>query len=344
MAGTEANLLNEHTYHVASEGAVVAVRRTAKEMAIDSGFSAVVAEEVALAVGELAQNIVRHAGSGQIVLSIVRCGADMGIQVDASDQGEGIADPNIAMTDGYSTAGGLGCGLGAVNRLMDQLNILSSGQFSQGAHIRCVRWNRPAIKERLQNPLDIGVVSQSKLGENVNGDAYLVVETDQTSLAAVIDGVGHGAAAHQAATTVHRYVETHAREPLDRILTGASHNCRATRGAVMALVRIDWRTGVVQHAGVGNIETRLLAVSPGILLPRRGILGHGTMSVRVNRQVWGPGDVLVLFSDGLRSSWRWEQFPSASVLSSQQLARELFDELVRGDDDATVLVVKYRSS
>jgi serine/threonine-protein kinase RsbT len=80
-------------------------------------------ECVALAVSELAMNLVRYAAGGGIVLSPVEGLPGPGVQVESYDHGPGIADLDRAFEDGFSTAGGLGSGLPAVRRLMDEVDI-----------------------------------------------------------------------------------------------------------------------------------------------------------------------------------------------------------------------------
>jgi serine/threonine-protein kinase RsbT len=91
------------------------------------GFSRAEAAAVATAVLEVANNIVRHAaGRGVIEISAVRQNGRRGISIVASDGGPGIPDIALAMQDGYSTDGGLGRGLSAIRRLMDEVTISST--------------------------------------------------------------------------------------------------------------------------------------------------------------------------------------------------------------------------
>jgi serine/threonine-protein kinase RsbT len=90
------------------------------------GFSRAEAAAVATAVLEVANNIVRHAGRGVIKISAVRQNGRRGISIVASDGGPGIPDIALAMQDGYSTDGGLGKGLSAIKRLMDEVTISST--------------------------------------------------------------------------------------------------------------------------------------------------------------------------------------------------------------------------
>src|SRR5437588_5392026 len=72
------------------------------------GFKAQDCEEIALVVSELASNVVKHASGGTIRLVALERGARAGLRIECEDTGQGIADPEEALRDGYSTAGSLG--------------------------------------------------------------------------------------------------------------------------------------------------------------------------------------------------------------------------------------------
>ena len=88
-----------------------------------SGFTASEATLIAAAISELARNIVKYAGSGEIQL---RRGTNGMLTIVAHDEGPGIPDPNAALRPGYSTSGGLGLGLSGVRRIADSFEIVSS--------------------------------------------------------------------------------------------------------------------------------------------------------------------------------------------------------------------------
>ena len=105
---------------------VEAVRRAARTIAGCLGFTLADTEKVALAAAELAMNLVRYARSGEIVIGPVGGQRDRGVRIESHDRGPGIADVERAMADGYSTGGGLGSGLPAVRRLMDEFELTTS--------------------------------------------------------------------------------------------------------------------------------------------------------------------------------------------------------------------------
>jgi anti-sigma regulatory factor (Ser/Thr protein kinase) len=115
-------------------------RRAAKGMAEDLGFDPTAGEEVTLAVIELATNLVKHARGGQLTLTPLKADARVGLEVVSQDTGPGIPDIGRALTDGFSTSGSRGMGLGAVNRLMDEFDIRSRPR--EGTWVVCRKWRR----------------------------------------------------------------------------------------------------------------------------------------------------------------------------------------------------------
>jgi len=115
--------------------------RSARTLVRELGFSAVDAECVSLAVSELATNLVRHAHGGELRLAIVEGPRGRGVQVESRDAGPGIANLDLALEDGYSTTGGLGSGLPAARRLMDEFTIASD---DRGTHVVARKWPLPA--------------------------------------------------------------------------------------------------------------------------------------------------------------------------------------------------------
>lgn len=299
------------------------------------GFDVQSRNEIVLAVRELATNIVRHAGSGDVLLTAT----DHSLVVVAEDHGPGIADVHLAVQDGYSTAGSLGYGLGTVNRLMHEMTIDSVR--GRGTIVTARRDLR--VEEPLTGPssFDIGVATSAKPGFDENGDAFVVHTWDDQVLAGVIDGVGHGGPARVAAQAARRYVETHFDQPLGAVFSGTDVACRGTRGVVMALARLDRRRGLLEHGSIGNIETRVLRTNvPVNPVIRRGILGINAPAVRVVSVPWPTGAVLVMHSDGIVAHWGDAMDEMLAEPTATRMAATLLARLNRGNDDATVVVLK----
>jgi serine/threonine-protein kinase RsbT len=94
-------------------------------------------EAIVLAVSELATNLVRYAPGGEVV--VATCARDLGrgIAVSSCDGGPGIADVEQALRDGFSSGSGLGSGLPAVRRLMDDFTLTTS---PAGTRIEARKW------------------------------------------------------------------------------------------------------------------------------------------------------------------------------------------------------------
>ena len=313
-------------------------RLAASSMAARLGFEEKAVEEITLVVSELASNLVKHARGG--ILTLTPLSGPDGIEIESLDNGPGISDPGQAGADGFSTTGTLGCGLGAVNRMMDNLEITTPPN-GRGARLVCRRTVRPDSVTVRPFPLSFGVASRPFPGLAVNGDTFVIKRRGHTALVGIIDGLGHGQAAHLAAETARQYVETHSDQPLDMLFRGTARSCSSTRGVVMALARFDCALWRLTFASVGNVEVRVIGRShPMNFMIRRGVIGLNAPAPIVTEHDWHPSDMMVLYSDGLRTHWRWEDFPKLVGRPAEVIARELLRSLARDEDDATVMVVR----
>jgi anti-sigma regulatory factor (Ser/Thr protein kinase) len=313
----------------------------ARQLAATIGFPDTHAEEIMLAVNELTTNLLRHASGGFIKLSATDNEGRPGIEIETDDSGPGIRDIDRAITDGYSTSGGLGIGLGTVNRMMDKLEIDS--QSAGGTHIVCQRWVRRQGASAEERELDFGAATRAYRNAPENGDTFLIKQWERYALAGVIDGLGHGQFAQRAAQTARHYIEEHFDQPLESLFRGVGRACRATRGVVMALARFDCGQQKVTVASVGNVELRLMG-GPQRFSPvvRRGIIGLNAPNPLCCEQPWTPASLLVVHSDGLRAHWSAEEFPEILSEPPGAAASRLLAALGKHEDDATVVVVRSK--
>ncbi|CAN7435281.1 anti-sigma regulatory factor [Trinickia sp. LjRoot230] len=122
------------------EADIVVARQKGRELAASTGFSNTDQTIIALAISEMARNIISYAGTGEIVLTPLDDGARRGILIVARDEGPGIADIDLAMRDGYSTGKSLGVGLPGTKRIMDEFHL--SSVLGLGTTITMKRWLR----------------------------------------------------------------------------------------------------------------------------------------------------------------------------------------------------------
>jgi anti-sigma regulatory factor (Ser/Thr protein kinase) len=307
------------------------------------GFPRADCAEIALVVAELASNVVQHASGGTIKLSRIEGSGHVGIQIESEDSGPGISDLEQAVTDGYSTAGGLGIGLGTVNRLTDELEAYSRPEC--GVRILCRRWMRPRTSDISVRDLSFGVATRSYRRLPENGDAFVVKQWGRNAIAGVIDGLGHGQFAQRASQTARQYIQQHFDQPLESLFRGAGRACRGTRGVVMTLARFDLDRRKVTIASVGDVEARLIGGPERFnLVVRRGIIGLNAPSPVPCEHPWTSTSLLVIHSDGLHPHWSWNEFSDVAGAAPDMLARRLLQSLGKMDDDATVVVARNSDS
>ena len=127
---------------VRTETDVMTACRQARELAEALGFSRTAAYQVAIAASELAANLLVHGGGGVMRANPIASQSPdrepRGLELLAEDQGPGIANLSLALTEGYSSRGGLGCGLPGVKRLMDDFAIRS--EPGNGTQVRAIKW------------------------------------------------------------------------------------------------------------------------------------------------------------------------------------------------------------
>jgi len=123
---------------IREESDIAMARRRGRELGRDAGLSQAAIEAVATAISELSRNIVDHAVSGEIILTLLEENGRRGVEVIAHDDGPGIADVDRAMQDGYSSGHGLGLGLPSAKRLMDEFEVIAP--VGEGTTVKVKKW------------------------------------------------------------------------------------------------------------------------------------------------------------------------------------------------------------
>ena len=125
---------------VRKDADIVIARQRGRELAVRAGFSITDATLIATAISEMARNIVRFARRGTMTMTLLKEGNDIGLLVVAQDVGPGIADIDLAMTEGYTTYGGMGLGLPGSMKLMDEFDV--SSELGRGTTVSMTKWKR----------------------------------------------------------------------------------------------------------------------------------------------------------------------------------------------------------
>lgn len=185
-----------------------------------------------------------------------------------------------------------------------------------------------------------GAACRAKQGQIISGDVYVVLEHGESSvLAAVIDGLGGGVEAERAARLAAQVLERHADYPLQELLRQSHTALHSTRGAVIGLLRLDQGANSASYVGVGNIGLQVYSRQPIKPISKNGILGFRLPTLLELRYMYDPGDIFVLYSDGVSG-----HFALDTKIDLKQAPQLLADQVLKSYgkliDDATVLVIK----
>jgi serine/threonine-protein kinase RsbT len=120
---------------------VVRVRQQVRTVAAENGLSLVDQTKLVTAASELARNTLVHGGGGVAGIEVVKsANGRTGIKLHFTDDGPGIPDVNLALTDGWTTGSGLGLGLSGARRLVDEFELNS--KTGAGTSVMVVKWSR----------------------------------------------------------------------------------------------------------------------------------------------------------------------------------------------------------
>jgi len=315
-------------------------RRRVAYLAQDAGFDETDCGRAAIVVTELSTNLVRYAKEGQI---LIRAGADGDrklIEIHSIDRGPGIADVARSLTDGYSTGGTPGNGLGAIERICDVFDIYSS--VPQGTVI----YTRIDSKSATTPPscaFVCGVINRPAPYEEVSGDTWRIAERSGVFSLIMIDGLGHGPEAAAAANTGADVFDEDPFATLTTTFDTVHRRMQGSRGGAVAALQIDAANQQMKFVGVGNIAGSIRTSAEG---SGRGLFSHnGIVGLQIHRAqeftyAFPDDSLLILHSDGLQTRWSLDKYPGLYFRHPSVIAGVLFRDFCRGRDDVTVAVIR----
>ena len=297
-------------------------RRTATAMAGRLGFDETERGKVAIVATEAATNLSKHARGGELVIQGIECGSIGGVDILSLDQGPGIPDVDRCMIDGFSTAGSPGTGLGAMARLSD-FSLTFTPFLSDNGTATCLArlWSAflpPSlpqgfgfgVRER-QHPLCRRGSLRRRLGDRGGRWANPPPRGRR-----VRDTGPQAAEAARAALKV--FEEKSSLGPGD-VIQATHAALRTTRGAALAVARIDPKRGEVRFAGVGNISGSIHGPADArslSMVSHNGIVGHTIRKIQEFSYPWVPGSLLVMHSDGLATQWQLSRYSGLCIETS----------------------------
>ncbi|SDK83806.1 SpoIIE family protein phosphatase [Nonomuraea jiangxiensis] len=306
--------------------AVSVTRQAAREL----DLTPLLTERAAVTASELSSNIVKHTHGGVLLVQPEPVG---GLELLALDRGPGMDDVARCLADGYSSAGTLGSGLGAVRRLATTFGIFSHPRRGTAIFARFGAAPSAARTGTLRLPA---------AGEDHSGDAYTLVETADATLVLVVDGLGRGAEAARVSRSATEAFLLDPGRPLPQAMEAIHAALRNTRGAAATAVRLPRDAAEVEFCGVGNVNAVVLDGDgpPVLMTPQPGTLGLRIPPFRRQTAPLPAGATVVVHSDGIAPGWSraaggW-MFTQAPPLLVGLLARDHR----RYRDDATIVALR----
>lgn len=315
-------------------------RRAAAMLARHLAFGDVDAGRLALVVSEAASNLLKHAVQGEIVLTPNDFEASPTVDVFAVDRGPGMVDISRNLKDGFSTAGSCGTGLGAMTRQADDFDVYSVPGSGTAIWARVQRREGDLGDD---SKFEVGAINLPHPAEKVSGDGWAAHDVDGNLSILVVDGLGHGPEAAEAADLALATFSEH-REENPALLLELTHDAlRHSRGAAGAVAQVRPQERRVVYAGIGNIRGMVLTgAGHHDLASHDGTLGLRAQRIREFVYDWAPNSLLIVMSDGVTGRVQLESYPGLVVRAAPLVSAVLMRDFRRGTDDATVVAVRAR--
>jgi anti-sigma regulatory factor (Ser/Thr protein kinase) len=324
---------------VRDQSHVATVRLDAVQIATRYGFGHSETGRVALVATELATNLIKHGSGGQVLIGTFEDADGSGVEIVALDKGGGMSNVEACLQDGFSSAGTAGTGLGAIIRQSSIFDIASWVGIGTAILARIMPGKIGAIPYQFKALW--GAVSVPMHGQSVCGDSWSVLDSSTGRTLMVVDGLGHGPDAAEAAVDAVRVFNKFNGHQVPTLLDYIHGGLRATRGAAVSIARADIANRKVIYAGVGNVAGALFA--GGVLRRMVSMAGTAGLNARKIQAFDYPfhSGLIILHSDGLLSNWTLDRYSNLAARHPTLIAAILYRDLTRDRDDATVLVGKW---
>lgn len=314
-------------------------------MAASANFDSVAAGRVALVVSEMASNLLKHAKGGRLLLAPRETDTGACIDVISMDAGPGMVDPAACRRDGYSSSGSLGQGLGAMERLADEFDLISHPGIGTLIFARIhANSGRPYQTAPPRDAVfEFGTICLPAPGEEVSGDGWAVACAGDQLSVMMADGLGHGVGAAEASRAAQQVFAADFSPGCpggpQRLVERAHTALRPTRGAALTAACLDADAGTIRYAGAGNVLARVVSgIDDRVLQVQNGTVGVQIRTVQEQTAAWPVHALFILFSDGVQSRWLLD--PALLRAHPAMVAAWLVWRYARGKDDATVVVVR----
>jgi len=194
-----------------------------------------------------------------------------------------------------------------------------------------------------ENAVACGVAARALRGERASGDQHLIQPSRQGLLIAVVDGLGHGSEAAEAARTAVITLRQHAGESVLSLVKRCQAKLVGTRGVAVSIASFNLVDSTMTWLGVGNVEgilVRSKSRTPDkeFLLLGRGVVGGQLPNLQAFVVPVVSGDTLTFATDGVTSDFHDE---INTCEPPQKIADRVLSGHGKDSDDALVLVARF---
>ena len=192
------------------------------------------------------------------------------------------------------------------------------------------------------NPKNVGIALSAYHNSPHCGDQCRVWLHEGKTVACIVDGLGHGLGAEEAAKAAIEYVSRHLQDPLPDLFAGCNTAIRKSRGVAMAVAIINHFNGHMTYSCIGNTRAAIIEKNTQHISGDPGIVGGGFQNLLVDTYCFSKGATIVFWSDGIEEFINFDRYRRHMRESAQNLAERIINDFNKGDDDASVMVVNDR--
>lgn len=326
---------------IEEESQISSARRTISTLAKSINFSEKEISHVSIIVTEFGTNLIKHCLGGELLVRVIKVNDLYGLEIISIDNGPGIKDISLAMKDGFTTAGTLGGGLGAIKRLSKSFDIYT--QVGKGSIFLSRIYNDDFLREINKHSLEFSAISIPKDGEDINGDGYEIKLLNNGGAILLVDGLGHGINAFEASSEAIKIFENHFTEKPLNLMERINKALFHTRGCAGVIALISTTDNTINFVGIGNISAFIIDdYTRKTMVSQNGIIGENIYRIREYIYNFNDNSVFIFHSDGISANWNLKDYPGIEYRDPSILAGILYRDFARGNDDLTVIVGKKK--
>ena len=181
------------------------------------------------------------------------------------------------------------------------------------------------------------------LGERLSGDAVVIRPLEQGLFVAIVDVLGHGPEANELTHVIDAYLTRYGTADVSGVMMRLHQQLKGSRGAAAGLCAIDTATGRIKYAGIGNTAMRRFGKVETRFVSQDGVLGQNMRTPRPQTLQLDPGDLIVLYTDGVSDRFTSDDYPGVLRHAPKEVASNIVQRFGKDYDDAACIAVRYNA-